>query len=154
MFEHRIIGRDPHFNDVDIKKLSFIFLTLFENVLLVYGAMSKIGLLRIFLLQFNFVGYFASSNPSLPESSCCHFFPLHVWLPFRIQNGRFIQGSKNQLTLIKLKSMLVLILIHFLGQSPICSSNSVISGFFDKFTISDMKSAENRSTEALMNPLP
>ena len=22
--------------------------------------------------------------------------PLHAWLPFRIQNGRFIQGSKNQ----------------------------------------------------------
>ena len=41
---------------------------------LVYGGMYKIGLLRI--LQFNFVGYFASSNPSLPESSCRHFCPF------------------------------------------------------------------------------
>ena len=58
-------------------------------------------ILRVFLLlKFNYFGYFASSNPSLPESSCRHFLPLHAWLPFRIQNGRFIQGSK-----IKLKSM-------------------------------------------------
>ena len=27
-----------------------------------------------FLLQFNFVGYFAFSNPALPESSCRHIF--------------------------------------------------------------------------------
>ena len=47
-------------------------------------------ILQVFLLQFNFVGYFASSNPSLPESSCRHVFSLHVWLPFQIQNGRFI----------------------------------------------------------------
>ena len=60
-------------------------------ITLVYGAMSKKWLLRVFLLYFNFLGYFASSNPPLPESSCRQFFPLHAWLPFRIQNGRFIQ---------------------------------------------------------------
>ena len=75
-----------------------------------HGAMSKIGLLRISLLYFIFFGYFASSNPFLPESSCRHFSPLHVWLPFGIQNGRFILGSKilgskNQLTPIKLTSI-------------------------------------------------
>ena len=75
-------------------------------IAIVYGAMSKKWPLRIFLLYFNFFGYFASSNPPLPESSCRHFLPLHVWLPFRIQNGRFIQGSKNELTPIKLKSIL------------------------------------------------
>ena len=74
---------------------------------LVSGAMSTIGLLQIFYMQLQFIlfGYFASSNPSLPESSYRLFSPLHVWLPIRIQNGRFIQGSKNQLTPIKLISI-------------------------------------------------
>ena len=62
------------------------------SIHIVYGAMSKIGLLPIFLLYFNFVGYLASSNPSPPEFGCRHVFPLHVWLPFQIQNDRFIQG--------------------------------------------------------------
>ena len=76
-------------------RILILTLTLFYDFgitgLIVYGAMSKKWLLRVFLLYFNFLGYFASSNPPLPESSCRQFSPLHAWLPFRIQNGRFIQ---------------------------------------------------------------
>ena len=51
---------------------------------IVYGAMSKKWLLRVFLLYFNLLGYFASSNPPLPESSCRQFLLTHLWRPFRI----------------------------------------------------------------------
>ena len=52
--------------------ISYCSSAITKIINLVYGAMSKIGPLQIFLL---FFGYFASSNPSLPESSCRHFFP-------------------------------------------------------------------------------
>ena len=82
---------------------------------LVYGAMSKIGLLRIFLLQFNFVWLFCIFKPFPTRIEQSPFSPLHVWLPVRSQNGRFIQGSKNQLTHIKLKSChLVRLIIRIL----------------------------------------
>ena len=66
--------------------------SLYSTLIVVYGAMSKIGLLRIFLLHFNLFGYFASSNPSYQN----RFVAMHAWVQFRNQNGRFIQGSKNQ----------------------------------------------------------
>ena len=53
-------------------------------------------ILRVFfavgLLYFFVCGYFASLYLPLQESSCRHCFTIHLWLPFRIQNGRFIQG--------------------------------------------------------------
>ena len=69
--------------------------------------------LLIFLLYFIFFGYFASSNPSLPESSC-HFSPLHAWLPFRIQNGRHIQFFRVHATIARLR---VFQLENTLGRS-------------------------------------
>ena len=62
-----------------------------------YGAMSKIGLLRIFLLQFKFVGFFASSNPSLPESSCRHFFPCMYGCYFEFKMADLYMDRKIKL---------------------------------------------------------
>ena len=47
-------------------------------------------ILQVFCYTLIFFDYFASSNLSLSVSSCRHFSPLHVWLPFLIKNGRFI----------------------------------------------------------------
>ena len=68
---------------------------------IVYGAMSKIELLQIVLLYFNLFGYFASSNPSLPESSCRHFPPCMYGCHFEFKmadTGRF-QAKFNALFL-------------------------------------------------------
>ena len=51
-------------------------------------------ILQVFLLYFNLFGYFTSLYLPLQESSCGQFFLLHAWLPFRIPNGRFIQGRQ------------------------------------------------------------
>ena len=73
-----------------------MFLTEVAAIIM-YGAMSKIGLLRIFLLQFIFVGYFASSNRSLPESSCRHFPPCMYGCHFELKMADLYRDQKINL---------------------------------------------------------
>ena len=63
---------------------------------LVYGAMSKIGLLRDFFATVIFVGYFASSNPPLLESSCRHCISLAYRSMATISNFKMADLYRDQ----------------------------------------------------------
>ena len=68
---------------------------------IVYGATSKKWPLRIFLLYFNFVGYFVSSNPPLYQNRVVAIFPLACMAAF--SNSKWPIYTRHRK--IKLKSM-------------------------------------------------
>ena len=65
--------------NLNLNLIAILKLILTLN-LIVYGVMSKIGLLRIVLLQVFLCGYFASSNPNSSNSKWPTLIKLNVIL--------------------------------------------------------------------------